>query len=165
VRQGRGAESDAEGLGSELSALRRIALLVARAAPEPELLGAVAEEIGQVLGTEDVRIFRYEENREAVVVAARGDEDHLPLGSYQQLGGADATSEMLRTRQPARLDDVPDMATGTLTETAPGTTPAPAASRRTAATDEGRSFAGAPRYRFARRECFHGGGDGCRLMV
>src|SRR5690349_12468860 len=40
VEQGRAADAEAERLGSELSALRRIALLVARAAPEPELLEA-----------------------------------------------------------------------------------------------------------------------------
>ena len=81
VHQGRASETEAQRLGGELSALRRIAMVVARAAPEPELLHAIAEEIAQLLGTEAVRIFRYDDDREAVVVAARGDEDELPLGS------------------------------------------------------------------------------------
>src|SRR6476620_4406077 len=102
VEQARAAETEAERLGSELSALRRIALLVARAAPEPELLEAIAAEIAQLLGTDNVRIFCYEHDREAVVVAARGDEDHAPLDSRHPLGGANATSAVFRTRQPAR---------------------------------------------------------------
>src|SRR4051812_45463798 len=118
VEQDRAADAEAERLGSELSALRRIALLVARAAPEPELLEAIAEEIAELLGTEDVRIFRYEGGREAVVVAARGDEDHLPLGSRRPLGGANATSAVFRTGRPARVDDLPDTATGAIGETA-----------------------------------------------
>jgi GAF domain-containing protein len=118
VEQGRAAETEAERLGSELSALRRIALLVARAAPEAELLEAIAEEIAQLLGTEDVRIFRYEEDRDAVVVAARGDEDELPLGSHHRLGGANATSAVFRTRQPARIDDLAEKAGGAIGETA-----------------------------------------------
>ncbi len=93
-------------------------MVVARAAPEPELLHAIAEEIAQLLGTEAVRIFRYDDDREAVVVAARGDEDHAPLGSHHQLGGANATSAVFRSRQPARIDDLPDTASGAIGDTA-----------------------------------------------
>jgi len=118
MEQGRAAEKEAERLGSELSALRRIALLVARAAPEPELLEAIAEEIVQLLGTEAVRIFRYEEDREAVVLAARGEEEHMPLGSHHPLGGENATSRVFLTRQPARIDNLPDTASGAIGETA-----------------------------------------------
>ena len=93
-------------------------MVVAAAASEPELLAAIAEEIAQLLGTDDVRIFRYDGDREAVVVAARGDEDHAPLGSRYRLGGTNATSEVFRSRQPARIDDVPDTASGEIAETA-----------------------------------------------
>jgi GAF domain-containing protein len=118
VVQGRTAATDAERLGGELSAFRRIALLVARAAPEPELLEAIAAEIAQMLGTENVRVFRYEADREAVVVAARGSEDDLPLGSHHRLGGANATSAVFRTRQPARIDGLRQTASGAIGETA-----------------------------------------------
>jgi GAF domain-containing protein len=118
AEQGRAAEGEAQRLRGEVSALRRIALVVARAGSESELLDSIAGEIAQLLGTEDVRIFRYEADREAVVVAARGDEDHAALGSRHRLGGTNATSAVFRTRQPARVDDVPATATGAIAQTA-----------------------------------------------
>ena len=118
MEQGRAAEGEAERLRGELSALRRIALVVARATPEPELLDAIAGEIAQLLGTDAVRIFRYEEDRGAIVVAARGEEGRLPLAARQPLGGTNATSAVFRTRRPARIDDVAETATGAIGETA-----------------------------------------------
>src|SRR6185503_3397592 len=102
AEQGRAAEGEAQRLRGEVSALRRIALVVARAGSESELLDSIAGEIAQLLGTEDVRIFRYEADREAVVVAARGDEDHAALGSRHRLGGTNATSAVFRRRRRAR---------------------------------------------------------------
>ena len=43
--------------------------LVARAAPEVGVFAAIAEGIGQLFGTEEVRMLRYEDQHSAIVVA------------------------------------------------------------------------------------------------
>src|SRR6478672_3159396 len=45
---------------SEHAALQRIATLVAQEVPQGDVFGAIAEEIGGLLGTEEVRILRFD---------------------------------------------------------------------------------------------------------
>jgi GAF domain-containing protein len=93
-------------LAREQVALRRVATLVAREASQAEVFTAIAEEIGQLLGTEEIRMVRYEDERSAMVVASSGEaEDLFPVGTRVSLGGEDAISRVLKTGQPARIDD------------------------------------------------------------
>jgi len=93
-------------LAREQAALRRVATLVAREASQSEVFTAIAEEIGRLLGTEEIRMVRYEDERSAIVVASSGEaENVLPVGTRVPLGGEDAISRVLETRQPARIDD------------------------------------------------------------
>jgi PAS domain S-box-containing protein len=99
------AEAELARLAGEQAALRRVATLVAREAPQAEVFSAIAEEIGQLLGAEEIRMLRYEDDS-AVVVSSWGKaEDFFPTGSRPPMGGDSAASRVLRTGRPARIDD------------------------------------------------------------
>ena len=89
----------------EQAALQRIATLVAQEAPQADVFGAIAEEIGGFLGTEEVRMLRFDDDGSAVVVGGSGSPDAFPLGSRLQLKGDSVALRVLRTRRPARFDD------------------------------------------------------------
>jgi PAS domain S-box-containing protein len=106
VTERRQAETELERLAGEQAALRRVATLVAREAPEGEVFAAIAEEIGQLLRTEEIRMLRYDHDRRAVMVASSGeDRTAFPVGSATRLEGDSAASRVLRTGRPARIDD------------------------------------------------------------
>jgi signal transduction histidine kinase len=92
-------------------------MLVAREAPQAEVFNAIAEAIGQLLGTEEIRMLRYEGDRGATVVGSWGNENAFPIGSCQKLEGDTAASRVLRTGRTARIDDY-GSASGPLAETA-----------------------------------------------
>jgi PAS domain S-box-containing protein len=99
------AEAELARLAGEQAALRRVATLVACQAPQAEVFSAIAEEIGRLLGTEEIRMLRYADGN-AVVVSSSGEaQDGFPTGSRHPLGGDSAVSRVLRTGQPARIDD------------------------------------------------------------
>jgi PAS domain S-box-containing protein len=99
----------AERLREEQAALRRVATLVARQASQSDVFGAIADEIGQLLGTKEFRMMRYEEGHSAVVVAASGQAAAVfPVGSRHRLGGDNAASRVFRTAQAVRIDDYAD---------------------------------------------------------
>jgi len=105
VTDRRHAETELARLAGEQAALRRVATLVAHQAPQAEIFSAIAEEIGQLLGTEEIRMVRYEDEC-AVVVAAWGKaEKPFPMGTRQPLAGDSAASRAFRTGQPARIDN------------------------------------------------------------
>jgi signal transduction histidine kinase/CHASE3 domain sensor protein len=56
-------------LSDEHAALRRVATLVARGKPPDEVFGAVAQEVGLVLGAEITRLLRFEADGTATVTA------------------------------------------------------------------------------------------------
>src|SRR4051794_8464609 len=99
------------------TALQRIATLVTREVPQAEVFSAIAEEIGRLLGTEEIRMLRFDSDRSAVVVGSSGRRDPFPLGSRQQMEGDSVASRVHRTGQPARIDDY-WVAAGPLVETA-----------------------------------------------
>jgi PAS domain S-box-containing protein len=108
----REARSTAEARGAELhvrageqAALRRVATLVAQDASQAEVFGAIADEIGQLLGTQEIRMLRFEEDGSTIVVGTSGSRDAFPLGSRQDMRGDTAASLVLRTKQTARIDD------------------------------------------------------------
>jgi PAS domain S-box-containing protein len=99
------ARAEVTRLAQEQAALRRVATLVAREASQREVFTAIADEIGQLLGTEEIRMLRYEDERSAVVVASSGQVNLLPIGSRLRLEDESTTSRVFRTGQPARIDD------------------------------------------------------------
>jgi signal transduction histidine kinase len=105
VTERRQAETELERLAGEQAALRRVAMVVAREASQAEVFSAMAEEIGRLLGTDEIRMLRYDRDGNAVVVASSGDQDVLRIGSRFPLAGENAASRVFRTGRPARIDD------------------------------------------------------------
>jgi GAF domain-containing protein len=100
------ARAEVTRLAQEQAALRRVATLVASQASQAEVFEAVAIEIGKLLGTEVIRMVRYEDDRAGVVVASAGKaEDLYPVGSRVPLEADSAASRVFRTEQPVRIDD------------------------------------------------------------
>src|SRR5205823_8100867 len=85
---------------SEQAALHRIATLVAQEAPQADVFDAIAEEIGGLLGTEEVRMLRFDSDGSAVVVGGSGRPDAFPLGSHLKLAGDSVAARVLRTGRP-----------------------------------------------------------------
>ena len=98
-------------LAEEQASLRRVATLVAHQASQADIFTAIAEELGQVLGVQDIRMIRYlpaadGDGGTAVVVASWGSlSDVLEIGERHPLGGANVTTLVFRTGQAARVDD------------------------------------------------------------
>jgi signal transduction histidine kinase len=99
----------------ELSALRRIATLVARSTPPSEVFAAVAEEMARCLGTTDAEVFRYHPDGAAVVVASYRAPavQGLAVGERLTLDGDSVSARVLRTGRGARMDSY-ENAEGTL---------------------------------------------------
>jgi PAS domain S-box-containing protein len=96
-------------LGDEQAALRRVATLVAKQAPQAEVFALIAEEIGRLLAVDSVEMVRYEEERVAAVVAGWGPiAQAVPIGTRVPLGGQNVTSLVFRTGRAARIDDYGD---------------------------------------------------------
>jgi PAS domain S-box-containing protein len=92
-------------LADEQAALRRVGTLVARDASPDEVFGAIANEIGRLLGTEQIGMMRYEDDRIAVVVASSGvRKEAFPVGSRHRLGGENLATRVFRTGEPERID-------------------------------------------------------------
>jgi PAS domain S-box-containing protein len=102
---------------SEQVALQRIATLVAQEVPRSVVFSAIAEEIGRLLGMEEIRMLRFDSDFGAVVVGTAGRPDAFALGARVHLEGDSAASQVLRTGRPARIDDY-QAATGPVTDTA-----------------------------------------------
>ncbi len=95
----------ADRLAEEQAALRRVATLVARQAPQTEVFNAIAEECGRLFGTSAVEMFRFEGDS-AVDVASTGlFRATFSLGSQHALGGENVTTRIPRTGRAARIDD------------------------------------------------------------
>jgi signal transduction histidine kinase len=93
------------GITGEQAALRRVATLVARAAPPEQVFAAVAAEAGRLLEAHQATMSRYVPDG-AIVVAAWGKAGAAyPVGSRWALGGRNAPTLVLQTGQPARTDD------------------------------------------------------------
>jgi GAF domain-containing protein len=99
------ARAEVERLAEEQAALRRVAELVAREASQTEIFTAIAGEIAQLLGTDEMRMTRYENDRDAVIVASASKLDIFPVGSHWPLDGENVASRVYHTGQPARIDD------------------------------------------------------------
>ena len=98
-------------IADEQAALRRVATLVARAAPSTEVFAAVTAEVGRVLGTDHTSLMRYDPDGGATAVGAwtrTGLAAPIPVGSRVSLGGRNVTTLVFQAGRPARLDDYAD---------------------------------------------------------
>jgi signal transduction histidine kinase len=94
-------------LAREQAALRRVATLVARGMPPPEVFASVAQEVGRVLGADSTNIVRFDADDAATVVASVGTQplDQVPVGTHWKPEPPLATAAVLRTGRPARSDE------------------------------------------------------------
>ena len=115
------ARVELRGFAEEQATLRRVATLVARAAPPHEVFAAVTEEAGRLLEVDFMILSRFE-NGEQVSVGAwsgTGDGVPFPVGTRVDLGGRNVVSRVVETGRPARIDDYVD-ASGPVADAARG---------------------------------------------
>ena len=110
------AHDDLHGLAMEQAALRRVATLVAGAAPPDEILAAVAEEVARLFGLPRIEMVRYDGDGAGVVIGASGDHP-FPVGSRWTLDGSSIMASVLESGRPARIDDY-EALPGTIAEVA-----------------------------------------------
>jgi signal transduction histidine kinase len=94
-------------MADEQAALRRVAMLVAQAAPPEAVFAAVVAEAGGMLGVDVAILIRYDPPDELTVVGAwtsTGVPAPTSVGSQSPLGGDTVTTMVFRTGQAARTD-------------------------------------------------------------
>jgi signal transduction histidine kinase len=100
------ARMELRGFAEEQAALRRVATLVAHAAPPAEVLTEVTGEAGRLLHADCATMNRYGPDGTVTVVANWSSTGAVvPVGARQKLGGPNIQSRVFRTRRPARIDD------------------------------------------------------------
>jgi signal transduction histidine kinase len=109
------ARAERQSFGEEQAALRRVATLVARAAPPEELLAAVAEEAGRLLANDIAFLTRYAPDGTEIVLGAWASTGVPPVtvGISMPLGGQNVSTLVFQTGRSARIDSYAD-ATGPL---------------------------------------------------
>jgi signal transduction histidine kinase len=97
-------------IAEEQAALRRVAVLVARAAPPGEVFTAVTEEAGRLLGAGHAAMSRYDPDGAVTVVAAWSSSGPaIPVGTRMSLGGRNVHTLVFEQGRAARLDDYADV--------------------------------------------------------
>jgi signal transduction histidine kinase len=102
------ARVELRGYADEQAALRRVATLVARAAPRDEVFAAVTEEIGRVLAVDFAGTTRYDAGDTATAVGMwtrTGTPLPIALGDRLSLDGRNVATLVHQTGEPARIDD------------------------------------------------------------
>jgi GAF domain-containing protein len=94
----------------EQAALRRVATLVARAAPAEEVFAAVAAEVGRVLSASIAVLSRFDPDGTQTTVGVWSSAGDLPVavGTTTSLGGRNVSTRVFRTGRPAPMDDYAD---------------------------------------------------------
>jgi signal transduction histidine kinase len=102
-------------LANEQAALRRVATLVARGAPSQEVFAAVTEELGQLAPVGQAAMSRYDEDNMFTTVAiwCKGPSA-FAVGEREVPGGNNVMSMVLETGLPARMDNYPAEASGSI---------------------------------------------------
>jgi GAF domain-containing protein len=99
------ARTELRGFAEEKAALRRVATLVARAAPPAEVLTAVTAEAGRLLHADRATMGRYGPDDTITVVATWGSGTATSaVGTRHKLGGRNLRTMIFETHQPARID-------------------------------------------------------------
>jgi signal transduction histidine kinase len=109
------ARTEVARLADEQTALRRVATLVAEGARPSAVFDAVTAEVAQLVGSSSVSLARYEDDH--LVVLATLGMPYVDVGDRFPIGGANVTSDVLRTGRTARLDDISET-TGRIGEAA-----------------------------------------------
>jgi GAF domain-containing protein len=79
---------------------------VARGVPPPEVFGAVAREVGLLLGVEWTHLARFEADRTSIAVAGWSPAgDQIPVGTRVRLEARSVGGTVRRTGRPARMHD------------------------------------------------------------
>ncbi len=92
-------------LAEEQAALRRVATLVAEAAPHAEIFSAVTNEVATLFRTEMVVVGKFDGDPAALLVVGVGDGTDEPVvGSRWELDEALASTAVYRTGLAARFD-------------------------------------------------------------
>jgi signal transduction histidine kinase len=93
-------------VAGEQAALRRVATLVAHAASPAEVLTAVTEEAGRLLGADYTAMARYDPDDARTVVASWSSTGTgFPVGTKARLGGRNLATLVFETGRAARIDD------------------------------------------------------------
>jgi signal transduction histidine kinase len=101
------ARVELRGFAEEQAAMRRVATLVAAAAPPDEVFAAVTAEVGRVLLADFTTMSRYDPDRTVTIVGqwtSTGVDAPVSIGARLRLGGHNATTLVFDTRRPARID-------------------------------------------------------------
>ena len=105
------ARVELRGFAEEQAALRRVATLVARAAPPEEVFASVTAEVGRVLCADVAGMSRYDPDDAAIVLglwSRTGTPLPTQIGTRVELEGQNVTTLVFQTRRPARTDDYTD---------------------------------------------------------
>jgi signal transduction histidine kinase len=100
------ARVELRGFAEEQAALRRVATLVARAAPAEEVFAAVTAEVGRVLSADVALMSRYDPDDTATIVSSwtsTGAAPPTPVGSGFKLGGQNVHTLVFQTGRPERM--------------------------------------------------------------
>jgi signal transduction histidine kinase len=102
------ARVELRGFAEEQAALRRVATLVAQAAPSAEVLTAVTAEAGRLLHGDYASMHRYGPGDTMTVVAnwsSTTGAAAFPVGTQARLGGQNVSTLVFQTGRTARIDD------------------------------------------------------------
>jgi signal transduction histidine kinase len=90
----------------EQAALHRIATLVARGVPSPEVLAAVAKEVRRVLDADWAAVHRLDSNGTATILSFDGNmSPEIPVGTSEKLDPQSLVARILRTGRSARVEN------------------------------------------------------------
>jgi len=93
----------------EQAALRRVATLVAEGARPDDVFGAVAREVGQLLGVDATHMGRYGPDGMVIGVASWSRTgDNLPVGTQSAINGDSVTGAVFESGRPERIDSYDD---------------------------------------------------------
>jgi PAS domain S-box-containing protein len=95
-------------LAQEQAALRRVATVVASAAPQERVFATVTEEVGRLLGANTANTVRFEADGTSCVIGAwsTGGVRAVPVGARGPLEGATVVSLIHRSGRPERVDSL-----------------------------------------------------------
>ncbi len=108
------AEQDLRQLTDVQSALRRLAMLIARGEPPEAVFAAVTREVLRHFGNGTARMIRYEADGTSTLVANEGTTGpHVRVGKrWEGYPSTGLTATVWKTGQPARVDDYRDLPGG-----------------------------------------------------
>jgi PAS domain S-box-containing protein len=99
------ARLELRGFADEQAALRRVATLVAQAAPPEEVFAAVTTEVRGLLAVDLTAMGRYDPDGTVTYVGWSTTGDEGALGVRVPLGGRNMVTLVFETGRPARIDD------------------------------------------------------------